>query len=77
MAELGAKAQPSEAAVKMPKPAMKIALAPKRSPNAPAVRMQAANAIVYALTTHCSSDTPPPSDVPMLLRAVLTMVTSS
>jgi hypothetical protein len=77
MAELGANAQPSEAAVKIPKPAMKIILAPRRSPNAPAVRMQAANEIVYAVTTHCNSDTPPPSDPPMLLRAVLTMVTSS
>src|SRR5690349_9666864 len=61
MAEVGANAQASEAAVKMAKPAMKIILAPRRSPNAPPVRMQAANEIVYAVTTHCSSDTPPPS----------------
>jgi hypothetical protein len=39
--------------------------------------MKAAKTMVQKLTTHCSSDTPPPSDEPMLLRAVLTMVTSS
>jgi hypothetical protein len=46
IAELDARAQPSDAAVKIAKPAMKIFLAPRRSPNAPAVRMNAAKTIV-------------------------------
>ena len=45
-AAVGAKAQASEAAVKVAKPAMKIFLAPRRSPSAPAVKMSAAKAIV-------------------------------
>ena len=49
---------------------MKTRLTRIQSPSAPAVTMKAANAIVYALTTHCSSDTPPPNNVPMLLSGV-------
>ncbi len=43
---VGANAQANDAAVKMAKPAMKIFLAPSRSPSAPAVKMNAANVIV-------------------------------
>ncbi|GKQ53071.1 hypothetical protein BRSPCE3_39260 [Bradyrhizobium sp. Ce-3] len=42
----GATAQPTDAAVKIAKPAMKTRLAPIRSPSAPAVRMKAAKAMV-------------------------------
>ncbi|MGY3563599.1 hypothetical protein ACVWXP_006868 [Bradyrhizobium sp. USDA 4463] len=63
--------------MKIANPAMKMRLAPIRSPSAPAVRMKAAKAMVYALTTHCNSATPPPSDLPIASSAVLTMVTSS
>ena len=41
-----ASAQATDAAVKIAKPAMNRRLAPMRSPRAPAVRMQAANAMV-------------------------------
>jgi len=42
----GANAQASDAAVKTANPIMKIFLAPKRSPNAPAVKINAAKAMV-------------------------------
>ena len=52
-------------------------LAPIRSPSAPAVRMNAANVTVYALTISCSALTPPPIEAPIDLTATLTTLTSS
>jgi hypothetical protein len=46
IAVVDASAQASDAAVKIAKPATKIVFAPTRSPNAPAVKIKAANAIV-------------------------------
>jgi hypothetical protein len=43
---VGVSAQPTDAAIKIAKPAMKTRFAPIRSPSAPAVRMKPANAIV-------------------------------
>jgi hypothetical protein len=54
---VGASAHASDAAVKIAKPTIKILFAPTRLPNAPVVRMKAANAVVWELTIHCSSDT--------------------
>src|ERR1700691_1836363 len=74
---LGASPQAAEASVNTTKPVMNTRLAPARSLSAPAVRISAANATVYALTTHCSELTPPPSDSPIGLIATFTTLTSS
>ena len=59
------------------KPPTNSRRAPIRSAIDPAVRMNAANAIVYALTTHCRPLTPPPRSAPIDLIATLTIETSS
>ena len=74
---LGASPHSADAAVNTTKPAVKTRLAPTRSPSAPAERISAANASVYALTIHCTALTPPPSAAPIDLPATLTTLTSS
>ena len=59
------------------KPPTNSRRAPIRSAIDPAVRMHAANVIVYALTTHCRPLTPPPRSAPIDLIATLTIDTSS
>ena len=48
-------AAPTEASVNTAMPTRKTVRRPKRSPSATAIRMNEANASVYALTNHCSS----------------------
>ena len=73
----GASPHPTDAAAKSANPAVKTRFAPIRSPSAPADRISAANATVYAFTTHCSAVRLPPRLAPIGFTATLTTLTSN
>src|SRR5215472_8649598 len=74
---VGATAQAAEADVNRTRPATKTRRRPRRSPNAAAVMMPAADATLYALIAHCSVDRPAPNWRCMAGRAVMTTSRSS
>ena len=72
----GARAASTEPAQKMPTPASMTFLRPNSSATMPKASMAPANVSAYALTTHCSAETPACSSAWTLPRATLTTVLS-
>src|SRR5438034_1065544 len=69
---LGARAAPTDATVKTPKPTQNIRRLPNRSPRAAPVSNEHANARLYAFTVHSRSDRLPCNDALMDGSAVVT-----
>jgi hypothetical protein len=72
----GASAHSSAPPQNTPAPASMTRLRPSSSPIIPQASMMLAKASAYALTTHCSDETPAPSSVCTLPRATATIVLS-